>query len=71
MMKTVLTVKGTHCHACKMLIEEVCSEIPGVKSCVVDFKTGKTVIEHDAKLDAKVLKKEIEAVGEYQVEAWP
>ena len=50
-----------------MLIEEVCSEMPGVKSCVVDFKTGKTVIEHDGKLDLKRLKKEIESLGEYKV----
>jgi len=51
-----------------MLIEEVCSEIAGVKSCVVDFKTGKTVIEHDEKVDLKKLKKEIEALGEYKVQ---
>jgi len=50
-----------------MLIEEVCSEIAGVKSCVVDFKTGKTVIEYEGKLDVKRLKKEIEALGEYTV----
>ena len=49
-----------------MLIEEVCSEIPGVKSCSVDFKTGKTVIEHDGKIDLKRLKKEIEGLGEYK-----
>lgn len=67
-MKTIITIKGTHCKSCKMLIEEVCSEIPGVKACTVDFKTGKTVIEHDGKIDLKKLKKEIEAVGEYKVQ---
>lgn len=67
-MKTTITVKGTHCNSCKILIEEVCSEISGVKSCSVDFKTGKTAIEHDGKLDLKKLKKEIEAVGEYKVQ---
>jgi len=50
-----------------MLIEEVCAEMSGVKSCAVDFKTGKTVIEHDGKLDMKKLKKEIEGLGEYEV----
>ncbi|MEK6809801.1 MAG: heavy metal-associated domain-containing protein [Nanoarchaeota archaeon] len=69
MTKTTLIVKGTHCNACKMLIEEICSEIAGVRSCSVDFKTGKTVIEHEGKLDLQKLKKEIEAVGEYKVEA--
>lgn len=67
-MKTTITVKGTHCQSCKLLIEEVCSELSGVKSCAVDFKTGKTVIEHDEKLDLKKLKKEIESVGEYKVQ---
>lgn len=66
-MNSIITVKGTHCKSCKMLIEEVCAEIPGVKSCTVDFKTGKTVIEHDEKLDLKKLKKEIEGLGEYTV----
>lgn len=50
-----------------MLIEEVCSEIPGVKSCSVDFKTGKTVIEHEGKLNLKKLKQEIEKLGDYKV----
>ena len=51
-----------------MLIEEVCSELAGVTSCTVDFKTGKTVIEHDEKVDLKRLKKEIEQLGKYTVE---
>ena len=63
-MKTVLTVKGTHCTSCKELIEEVAKEMPGVTSAIVDFKTGKTVIEHDKPLDMKKLKKEIEALGD-------
>ena len=67
-MRTIITVKGTHCKSCKALIEEVCSEIPGVKSCTVDFKTGKTIIEHEEKLDLKKLKKEIEGLGEYKVQ---
>ncbi len=66
-MKTIITVKGTHCNSCKMLIEEVCAEIPGVKFCKVDFKTGKTVLEHEGSLDLKKLKKEIEGLGEYKV----
>ena len=50
-----------------MLIEDICSDIPGVKSCTVDFKTGKTVIEHDDKFDLKKIKQEIERAGEYKV----
>ena len=67
-MQTTLTVQGTHCKACKMLIEDICSEQPGVQKCEVDFKTGKTVITHTAPLDLNKLKKEIEGAGaEYKV----
>lgn len=67
-MKTTFTVKGTHCNACKILIEEVCSEFAGVNSCLVDFKTGKTIIEHEPSLDLKKLSQEIESLGEYKVQ---
>jgi len=67
-MKTIIYIKGTHCNSCKVLIEEVCSEQKGVISCNVDFKTGKTEIEHTDKLDLVILKKEIEALGDYTVE---
>ena len=66
-MKMIITITGMHCKSCKMLIEEACSEISGVKSCNVDYKTGKTVVEHEGKLDFKLLKKEIEGLGEYKV----
>lgn len=67
-MKTTLTIKGTHCNACKALIEDVCSEINGIHSCSVDFSTGKTEIEHDENVDWEKLKREIESVGKYKVE---
>lgn len=67
-MKTTLIIKGTHCNACKALIEDVCSEINGIHSCTVDFSTGKTEIEHDENVDWEKLKKEVESVGEYKVE---
>ncbi len=66
-LKTIITVKGTHCQSCKMLIEDVLSEIVGIKSSSVDFKTGKVVIEHEGKLDLARVKKEIEGIGEYKV----
>ena len=66
-MKTTLTVKGTYCHSCAELIKDVCSEFPEIKKCSVDVKTGKTVIEHEGKLNITKLKKEIERLGEYKV----
>ncbi len=67
-MKTIIYIKGTHCNSCKVLIEDVCKEQNGVISCNVDFKTGKTEIEHTEKLDLKLLKKEIESLGDYSVD---
>lgn len=67
-MKTTFTVKGTHCNACKILIEEVCSEFSGVKFCHFDLKTEKAIIEHEKNIDIKKLGKEIEALGEYKVQ---
>ena len=68
-MKTaVIKIKGTHCNACKLLIEDVSKDINGVKSCQVDFKTGETTIEHDEHFDFNLFKQEIESLGEYKVE---
>lgn len=66
-MKTIITIKGTHCNACKMLIEDICKDTAGVKSCMVDFKTGKTTIEYGAGTDLKKIKLEIEKAGNYKV----
>ena len=67
-MKTTILIKGTHCHACKALIEDVCKEIPGVESCTVDFKTGATEIQHNNTLNWDKLKQEIENLGTYKIE---
>jgi len=66
-MKTVFIIKGTHCHSCKALIEDVGKDIPGVTACTVDFKTGKTILEHEKSVDLKMVKKEIEKLGKYTV----
>ena len=71
-MKTaVIKIKGTHCKACKTLIEDVASEIIGVRSCSVNFETGEAVIECEETFDLNLLKKEIEALGQYKVELNP
>lgn len=67
MNHTTITIQGTHCNACKLLIEDVCSEIKGIKSCTVNFQTGETVVEHDEALDWQAFKKEIESLGNYKV----
>lgn len=68
MNTTTLTIRGTHCNACKALIEDVCKEdIAGVKSCVVDFQTGVTVVEHEDNIDWNKFKQAIESLGEYKI----
>lgn len=67
-MKTKITIQGTHCNACKMLIEDVCKDIEGVSSCNVDFKTGETEIDHDNNFDLRKLKQEVESLGQYKLE---
>lgn len=70
-MKTTLTIRGTHCASCQALIEEVGRELPGVTVCRVDYRTGQTVIEHDATIDWAKFRQEIEQLGQYQVEPPP
>ena len=66
-MKTTITIQGTHCNACKMLIEDVCKDVLGISSCEVNFETGETVVDHDESLDWDSFKKEIEGLGSYTV----
>ena len=66
-MKTIVTISGTHCASCKALIEDVCKDDQNVSSCTVDFRTGRTEIEHSAAFNLDTLKKEIESVGKYKV----
>ena len=71
-MKTAaIRIKGTHCNACKALIEDVCQEIIGVRSCSVNFETGETIIGHDEDFDLNSFKKEVESLGQYEVELNP
>ena len=66
-MKTTITIKGIHCNACKLLIEDVSKDIKGVKLCQVNFQTGITVIEHDEQFNLDVFRKEIECIGQYKI----
>lgn len=67
-MRTTVTIRGTHCNACKALIEDVARDTKGIASCTVDYHTGETVVEHDETLDWGVFKKEIEGIGQYKVQ---
>lgn len=66
-MKQEIIIQGTHCSACKALIEDIASEIPGIISCAVDFTTGKTILEYSEAADLTRLYNEIDALGPYKV----
>lgn len=66
-MTTTLHIQGMHCASCKVLIEDVCQDIPGVTSCIVDSEHGTATIEHDASVNPDALRKEIESLGGYKV----
>lgn len=68
-MKIALKITGMHCESCKSLIEDVCGETAGVKSCVVDLATGLAAIEADDTLNLPALIEEIGQLDDkYKVE---
>lgn len=67
-MKTIITISGTHCRSCKLLIEDVCGDIAGIRSCSVNYETGETVIEYDPVINWEIVKKEINGFGQYRVD---
>lgn len=69
-MKTTITIEGTHCPACKTLIEDICSDLSEITTCVVDYKTGKAEVEHTDALDWAALKTEIENAGDYKIKSY-
>lgn len=67
-MQTNIHITGMHCDSCKILIEDVASEVKGIQSCTVDASTGKGVIEHDASFDFAAFVKQIQSLDKYAVE---
>lgn len=66
-METAFTINGTHCAACKMLLEEVIGELAGVNSVTVDYVTGQTVLHHDEEFRWDGLVQAVEKEGNYTV----
>ena len=67
MAQRIFQISGTHCLACKTLIEEACQEIPGVTGCQVDYQTGQTIITYQAPVNWEQLVQAIEQLGLYHV----
>lgn len=66
-MKTTITIQGTHCNACKALIEDVAKDVQGIQSCAVDFATGKTEVEYESDESLQNFIKEVNVLGQYKV----
>lgn len=65
-MKINLKIEGIHCPACKMLIEEICSDYEGIKSVELNEKSGMLILESDID-DFDGLIEEIQESGPYKV----
>ena len=64
--KVQLTIKGTHCPACKRLIERKISAIVGVISVNVNFETGETEIKTNRDISKNEIQQSLEGM-EYKV----
>ena len=63
---TELQIQGMHCPSCVALLEEVLTDIPGVRTARVTM--GKASVEHDKTVRKEALIAAINAEG-YQAEA--
>lgn len=68
MNETTFKIRGMHCTSCKVLIEDVGSDVPGVESCKVDYPNERVIITHDDTFDPEAFKKEIRGLGDYSLE---
>lgn len=66
MTTEIFYVTLMHCTGCSGLIEDVVTEIPGVKSVVVDFESGRMEVQGDS-LDRGVIRKEVESAGRFRI----
>lgn len=66
-MKTAITIRGTHCTACKALIEDIAKDVQGIQSCTVDFATGKAEVEYESDIALESFIKEVNSLGNYKV----
>ena len=64
--KVQFTIKGTHCQACKRLIERKFTSITGVVSVNVDFETGATEVTLTRDISNDEFQKALEGM-EYKV----
>ena len=62
-METTLRFSGMHCTACKMLVEDVISEINGAQAISVDYTTGAVAVSYDSDETLEKIKTAIRGEG--------
>jgi copper chaperone CopZ len=62
-METTLNVSGMHCTACRMIIEDVISDIAGAKAITVDHTTGAVSVSYDSNETLEKIKTAIRGEG--------
>lgn len=62
MNNQTINISGTHCQACKKLVERKISTIVGVCGVNVDFETGKTVITANRNIKKEEINKALEGM---------
>ncbi len=62
MKKQTIYIPGTHCPACKKLIERKLSAISDVDSVEVDYESGKTMITSNRAINKEEISKALEGM---------
>jgi copper ion binding protein len=63
-MNLTIKVEGMHCNGCEMNVQDMVSELPGVKKVKADFKKGEVKVEYDGgKTAPEEIKKKIVEAG--------
>jgi len=62
-VESVLKITGMHCSGCAELLNDVISDIKGVKKVNVDFKKGTALLEIENESVLEEVKKGIKAQG--------
>lgn len=64
MEEIVITVGGTHCNSCAILIDESVEELAGVRSSRTDIRRGETTIQFEnTEVNVGAVIAAIESVG--------
>lgn len=62
MTKQTIYITGTHCPACKKLIERKILTIANVSSVDINFETGETVLTSNRKIEKHEINKVLEGM---------